>query len=115
MLELLLHIPPMSVKKLAPLTEDPQQLKKKLAIALRYYELPSTINGAVLHKWVNESENPMHFISRVFQDAYFESELEAEKLLDLLTRLWNATPRSELGGLSPQQKFAVDSYNRNHD
>jgi hypothetical protein len=59
----------------------------------------------VLQGWINETNSPVQFISRVFSEAHFDSEFEAEKLLDLLTRLWNATPRGELGGISPREKL----------
>jgi hypothetical protein len=96
----------MSVKKV-PFYEDPGQLNKKIREALQYYELPEEITVYVLQEWINETNNPVLFITRVFNEAHFASEVEAEKLLDLLTRLWNATPRRELGGISPQQKLGV--------
>lgn len=97
----------MSVKKkFLPFYEDPIQLNKKIQEALRYYELPEQVTVLVLQEWINETTSPAQFITRVFNEAYFESETEAEKLLDLLTRLWNVTPRKELGGISPRQKLA---------
>lgn len=95
----------MSVKKLPYFFEDPKQLHKKVVGALDYYELPEEVTLERLEQWIDESVSPAHFIAYVFKEAYFESETEAEKLLDLLTRLWNVTPRRELGGLSPQQKL----------
>lgn len=95
----------MPVKKMAPFYEDPEQLNRKIQEALLYFELPEQVTVPVLQEWINETSSPVQFITRVFNEAHFESEFEAEKLLDLLTRLWNATPRQELGGASPQQKF----------
>jgi|SRR3989338_1389757 len=97
----------MSVKKFVPFYEDSLQLKRKIEKALRYYEIPDEIDTVVLEEWINETQSPVQFISRVFNEAYIESETEAEKLLDLLTRLWNVTPRREFGGMSPQQKLAL--------
>lgn len=101
----------MSVKKLIPLTEDPQEIRNKVAAALRYYELPKDITIDVLEEWINQTNTPLPVITRVFNQAYFESEAEAETLLSLLTRLWNVTPRKELGGLSPEQKLASELIN----
>lgn len=95
----------MSVKKMVPFYEDPLQLNRKVSDALKYYELPDSVTIVVLQRWINETTSPLAFINRVFDEAHFDSELEAEKLLDLMTRLWNITPRQELGGLSPQQKL----------
>ncbi len=101
----------MSVKKLIPLTEDRAQLREKVASALRYYELPKEITIDVLEEWINETTTPLPIITRIFKHAYFESEVEAETLLSLLTRLWNVTPRRELNGLSPEQKLATELIN----
>ena len=95
----------MSVKQQALQYEDPRYLNEKLKEALIYFEVADTLSIPVLKQWVQETTNPVHFIARVFTEAYFESEIEAEKLLELLTRFWNVTPRNELGGLSPQEKF----------
>ena len=97
----------MSVKKEPFFYEDPQQLKNKVAQALKYYEVPEEINLEVLEEWIAEANNPIFFIIRVFEEAYFESETEAGKLIDLLARLWNVTPRKELDGMSPQQKLSL--------
>lgn len=103
----------MTVKKEAPpFYEDPQQLHKKISEALLYYELPEYFSIEILQNWINETNSPINFITKVFKEAYFESEIEAEKLLDLLTRLWNVTPRRELGGVSPQQKLASEMFNK---
>lgn len=104
----------MPVKKV-PFYEDQAQLHNKVQEALRYYELPEQVTVSVLTRWINETNSPVHFITRVFNAAHFESELEAEKLLDLLTRLWNATPRHELGGISPQQKLTTKKEDANRD
>ncbi|MBI4359918.1 MAG: hypothetical protein HY564_02405 [Candidatus Jacksonbacteria bacterium] len=101
----------MSVKKLIPLTEDRNELRQKIGAALLYYELPKEINIDVLEHWINDTNSPLPFITKVFKHAYFESETEAETLLSLLTRLWNVTPRRELGGLSPEQKLASELIN----
>ena len=100
----------MSVKQTVPFYEDPEQLNRKIQEALAYYEIPEEVGVEVLQRWINETKSPINFITRVFTIAYFESETEAEKLLDLLTRLWNVTPRGELGGLSPQQKLVSEMY-----
>ena len=102
----------MAVKKTVPFYEDPQQLHTKISEALAYYELPDYITIDMLEHWINETNSPINFITKVFKEAYFESEMEAEKLLDLLTRLWNVTPRRELGGVSPQQKLASEMFNQ---
>jgi len=86
----------MNVKKNTILREKPQQLYNKIEKALEYYELPEDITVTLLQKWINQTPSPVNFISRVFNEANFQSELEAEKLLDLLTRLWNTTPRSQI-------------------
>ena len=96
----------MSVKKRIPFYEDSTQLNRKIQGALRYYEFPEQVTLYVLQEWINETNSPVQFITRVFNEAHFESEFEAEKLLDLLTRLWNATPRGELGGVSPREKLS---------
>lgn len=101
----------MSVKKLIPLTEDRYELRDKIGAALLYYELPKEITIDVLESWINDTGSPLPFIARVFKHAYFESDTEAETLLSLLTRLWNVTPRRDLGGLSPEQKLASELIN----
>ena len=106
---ILLHYKVMPVKKMIPFYEDQLQLNQKVEQALRYYELPEEVTVPMLQSWINETKSPINFITRVFNEAYFESEIEAEKLLDLLTRLWNVTPRVELDGLSPQQKLGLFS------
>jgi len=100
----------MNVKPKFSLYEDPIKLKTKIEDALRYYEMPKTLNVSKLKNWVQNTTSPAQFISRVFESAYFESELEAEKLLDLLVRFWNSTPRKELGGSSPQDQINKDIF-----
>ena len=102
----------MNVKQKYPYLEDPKYLNSKIQEALLYYELSEEITLEVLQKWINSTDNPIPFVSQVLKEAYFESEIEAAKLVDLLTRLWNVTPRRELGGLSPQQKLASVLYNQ---
>ncbi|HBH46137.1 MAG: hypothetical protein A2445_00995 [Candidatus Jacksonbacteria bacterium RIFOXYC2_FULL_44_29] len=94
----------MAVKKRVQFFEDSSKLKNTVTSALKYYELPGEINLKVLENWIGETATPLVFIGRVFEQARLESELEAEKLLDILTRLWNITPRPELGGMSPFEK-----------
>ena len=101
----------MNVKPMIPFYEDPVQLKTKVHDALKYYEINNSIDLVLLEQWINESNTPINFIMRVFQEASLESELEAEKLLDILTRLWNVTPRQELDGLSPLEKLDSRGHN----
>lgn len=98
----------MSVKDNFALREQPEQIKSTVDAALRYYEMPQNVSLSVLEDWINETNTPVMFITRVFQQARLESEIEAEKLLDILTRLWNVTPRRELGGLSPLERMNTE-------
>lgn len=102
----------MHVKPYSPFYEDPQQLKMKIHEAIKYYEMPNYFSVDMFEQWINETGTPLNFITRVFHEAHLESELEAEKLLDILTRLWNITPRRELGGLSPMQKLNFEGHNQ---
>ena len=102
----------MNVKNRPLLLEEATQLKERISGALEYYEVPTDVDLSVLNNWIIEADNPMNFITRVFHEAHFESEIEAEKLLDLMTRLWNITPRKELGGLSPQQKLNAEMHKK---
>jgi len=105
----------MSVKQYNFFYEEPELLRKKIAEALKYYEFPEEINLDVLQEWISGSNSPLYFITRVFQGACIETDAEAEKLLDLLSRLWNITPRNELGGVSPQQKMITALFKPQND
>ena len=105
----------MSVKQYNFFYEEPELLRKKIVEALKYYEFPEEINLDVLQEWISGSNSPLYFITRVFQGACIETDAEAEKLLDLLSRLWNITPRNELGGVSPQQKMITALFKPQND
>ncbi len=82
-----------------------EKIERKLNQALKYYEVNEEFSIDELRGWARESEHPLNFLKRVIGKVRFESKVELESLVRLLTDFWKYIPRFELGGLSPAEKI----------
>lgn len=82
-------------------------LEQRFDEALRLLGLDSDWTVETMQTFINASSNLTEVISRVVSSHQFASPLAIETFASLLGELWNATPREDLHGLSPQEMLEV--------
>lgn len=96
---------PAEAENKSPPTAGPHNVNTRLARALKL--VGSRLGPADVRRMISTSEHPTEVIQAVLSSlSEAPSQSTLERLMPVIIEVWNATPRAQLHGRSPDEMFA---------